>query len=58
MLSAKYLIEKLLKAEKGATAIEYIFIVSFIITLIAIAVGTIGNEIKDIFTHVSELFPE
>jgi pilus assembly protein Flp/PilA len=45
---------KLVIAEQGVTAIEYALIGSFIMVVIAAAVGTIGSNLNDTFATVAE----
>jgi pilus assembly protein Flp/PilA len=46
------------KDEEGATAVEYGLIVALIAAVIVTVVGTLGGQINDAFTTVSEAFPD
>lgn len=46
-------IRKMLKNEKGATAIEYGLIAALIAVAAIGAMGTVGNKLKNTFTNVS-----
>jgi len=45
---------KLLKNNKGATAIEYGLIAALIAVAAITAMGTLGNNLKNTFTNVSD----
>jgi pilus assembly protein Flp/PilA len=46
-------IERFLKDESGATAIEYGLIAGLISVVIAVSVGAIGGDLKTIFDGIS-----
>jgi pilus assembly protein Flp/PilA len=47
-------INKLLRDEAGATAIEYGLIAALIAVAAITAMGTLGNNLSDTFTEVSD----
>ncbi|MEM9963734.1 MAG: Flp family type IVb pilin [Asticcacaulis sp.] len=51
------MLERFLKDETGATAVEYGLIVGLISVAILLAVGTIGDQIKSGFQQISEKMP-
>lgn len=48
-------IQRFLKAEEGATAVEYALLVSFIAGTIAIAVLALGGRITAVFQRITGL---
>ena len=44
---------RLMKSEKGATAIEYTLIASLIAVAAIAAMGTVGTKVKDVLTNVA-----
>ncbi|WP_292038883.1 MULTISPECIES: Flp family type IVb pilin [unclassified Brevundimonas] len=48
------LLNRFVKDESGATAIEYGLIAALIAVAIIAIVGTVGGKLKDAFTEVSE----
>ncbi|MDP9902716.1 Flp family type IVb pilin [Variovorax ginsengisoli] len=50
----KNAIVNFLRDEEGATAIEYGLIAGLISIAIAVVVGTIGTNLNDLFTTISE----
>ncbi len=54
----KDLLIKFWKDEEGATAVEYGLIVALIAAVIVAVVATLGGQIKDAFTAVSDKITE
>ena len=54
----KNLVSKFLKDESGATAIEYGLIAALIAVVIIGTVSTLGAQLNDAFTSVSDELPD
>ncbi|WP_315922258.1 Flp family type IVb pilin [Mesorhizobium sp. SP-1A] len=50
-------ITKLIKDERGATAIEYGLIAGLIAVVIITSVGLIGNDLRDVFQNIANTLP-
>ncbi|MGH6976560.1 MAG: Flp family type IVb pilin [Stellaceae bacterium] len=50
------LITSVIRDTDGATAIEYALIASLIAVVIAVAVGTVGTDVKGLFNSVAGAF--
>lgn len=50
-------ITKLIKDERGATAIEYGLIAGLIAVVIITSVGLIGNDLRDVFQNIADTLP-
>lgn len=46
-----------LRSQRGVTSIEYALIASLITVVIALAVGSVGEAVHNLFVFVSEQFP-
>jgi pilus assembly protein Flp/PilA len=51
------LITRIMKDEKGATAIEYGLLAGLIAVVIITSVGLIGQDLKDVFQNIAESLP-
>lgn len=50
-------ITKLIKDERGATAIEYGLIAGLIAVVIITSVGLIGTDLRDVFENIANTLP-
>ena len=50
-------ITKLIKDERGATAIEYGLIAGLIAVVIITSVGLIGNDLREVFENIANTLP-
>lgn len=50
-------ITKLIKDERGATAIEYGLIAGLIAVVIITSVGLIGNDLRQVFENIANTLP-
>jgi len=50
-------ITKLMKDERGATAIEYGLIAGLIAVVIITSVGLVGTDLRDVFENISATLP-
>ena len=50
------LITSAIRDTNGATAIEYALIASLIAVVIAVAVGTVGTDVKGLFNSVASAY--
>ena len=49
--------DRLRRDEKGATAVEYGLMVGLIAVVIIVAVSTLGGQLNDLFTSISDQLP-
>jgi pilus assembly protein Flp/PilA len=54
---ARMALRRIIRDEKGATAVEYGLIVGLIAVAIAVILGTIGGQLTGVFQTVSDNLP-